>query len=252
MEDKGPIYDSKVRKVLELLNFKTRDEAAAALEYKSWRSLDMFMRRKNFVYDAQEGQYVPAQTRLEKLRKAPKTCAPAKVLSVMAAFEVEKADPKVIAQQEGFENHKDMAEYMTSKGYEWNVYRNNYVRVVGKSKEEEVPTEQSADVSTDTTEQELPAGIAEYLPFLHFLYEKREDLYRLLSGVKEDGKIPRYAVPGLVRTKAIYMSDMVGKLTGEFSREKNVTQREIVEAALLEYLQKYGFKHEVEALLKKM
>jgi hypothetical protein len=33
---------------------------------------------------------------------------------------------------------------------------------------------------------------------------------------------------------------------GEFSREKNVTQREIVEAALVEYLQKYGFKQEVE------
>jgi len=42
--------------------------------------------------------------------------------------------------------------------------------------------------------------------------------------------IPRYAVPGLVRTKAIYMSDMIAKLAGEFSKEKNVTQREIMEA----------------------
>ena len=37
---------------------------------------------------------------------------------------------------------------------------------------------------------------------------------------------------------------------GEFSREKNVTQREIVETALVEYLQKYGFKQEIEALLQ--
>ena len=36
----------------------------------------------------------------------------------------------------------------------------------------------------------------------------------------------------------------------EFSREKNVTQREVMEAALVEYLQKYGFKREIEALLK--
>lgn len=57
----------------------------------------------------------------------------------------------------------------------------------------------------------------------------------LLTGVKEDGKIPRYAVPGIVRTKAIYMSDMIAKLTGEFSEEKNVTQREIMKAALIEY-----------------
>jgi hypothetical protein len=38
------------------------------------------------------------------------------------------------------------------------------------------------------------------------------------------------------------MSDMIDKLAGEFSRKKNVTQREIMEVALVEYLQKYGFK----------
>lgn len=46
------------------------------------------------------------------------------------------------------------------------------------------------------------------------------------------------------------MSDMVAKLTGEFSKEKNISQREVVEGALIEYLQKYGFKREIETLLK--
>ena len=102
----------------------------------------------------------------------------------------------------------------------------------------------------DTSRESLPEDVQEYLPFIRFLYEKRDDVYQLLTGVKEDGKIPRYAVPGLVRTKAIYMSDMIARLTAEFSKEKNVTQREIVEAALVEYLQKYGFKNEIEALLR--
>ena len=48
-------------------------------------------------------------------------------------------------------------------------------------------------------------------------------LFRLLSGTKEDGAVSRYVVPGLVRTKAIYMSDMVSKLTAEFSKEKNIS-----------------------------
>ena len=95
-----------------------------------------------------------------------------------------------------------------------------------------------------------PTDIDEYIPFIRFLYEKRDEIYQLLSGTKEDGTIPRYVVPGLVRTKAIYMSDMVAKLTAEFSKEKNVTQREVMEGALIEYLQKYGFKREVETLLK--
>lgn len=42
----------------------------------------------------------------------------------------------------------------------------------------------------------------------------------MLLRAKEDEKIPRYALPGLVRTKAIYMSDMIAKLAAEFSREK--------------------------------
>lgn len=250
MDEKKPIYDTKVKKILEMMKFKTRDEVAAELKYKNWKSLDMYMRRKNFVFDRREGQYIPAHTRVEKLNRDPKSYAPGKVVSIIAAFEEgEDVDPRVVAKQEGFKDHKEMAEYMKNKGYEWNVYKNNYVKMVGKVKDENAavpppePINQPAGGKT-------PEGIEEYLPFLRFLYEKRDDIYQLLSGTREDGKIPRYAVPGLVRTKAIYMSDMIAKLAGEFSKEKNVTQREIMEAALVEYLQKYGFKREVEALLK--
>jgi len=248
MSDKKPIYDKKVKKILELLKFKTRDEAAAELGYKNYKSLDMYMRRKNFAYDSQEGQYLPMQTRVEKLKNDPKNYAPSKVVSIIAAFEEEGADPKLVAKQEGFTDHKEMAEYMKTKGYEWNVHKNNYVKMVGRIEDESedtVPPPEPINQSAVAAE-----GIAEYLPFLRFLYEKRDDIYQLLSGTREDGKIPRYAVPGLVRTKAIYMSDTIAKLAGEFSKEKNITQREVMEAALVEYLMKYGFKREVEALLK--
>ena len=33
------------------------------------------------------------------------------------------------------------------------------------------------------------AGIKEYLPFIRFLYEKRDDIYQFLTGVKEDGNL---------------------------------------------------------------
>ncbi|SPF51898.1 conserved hypothetical protein [Candidatus Desulfosporosinus infrequens] len=243
MSDNQPVYDDKVKKVLEMLKFKTREEVAEELEYKNWRSLDMFMRRKNFTYDSQEGQYIPVHTRVEKLNRDPKNYAPAKVVSIITAFEEADMDPMLVAKQEGFIDHKEMAEYMKNKSYEWNAYKNNYVKTVGK-------VEDVADRPQEAIGKKMEEGIDEYLPFLRFLYEKRDEVYQLLSGTKEDGKIPRYALPGLVRTKAIYMSDMIAKLAGEFSREKNVTQREIMEAALVEYLQKYGFKREIEALLK--
>jgi hypothetical protein len=240
-----PIYNSKVNKILELLKFKTRDEAAVELGYKNYRGMDQYMRRKNFVFDDKQMQYIPAINRVSDLKIDPKSYAPTKVVSIISAFENENADPKVIAKQAGFKDHKEMAEYMKNKGYEWNAYKNNYLKAVGKVEEEkDEPPE------AKPTREELPDDIAEYLPFIRVLYEKRDDIYHLLTGAKEDGKIPRYAVPGLVRTKAIYMSDMIARLAGEFSKEKNVTQREIMEAALIEYLQKYGFKREIDTLLK--
>ena len=240
-----PIYNSKVNKILELLKFKTRDEAAVELGYKNYRGMDQYMRRKNFVFDDKQMQYIPAINRVRDFKIDPKSYAPTKVVSIISAFENENADPKVIAKQAGFKDHKEMAEYMKNKGYEWNAYKNNYLKAVGKVEEEE-----AEPLEAKPTREDLPDDIGEYLPFIRFLYEKRDDIYHLLTGVKEDGKIPRYAVPGLVRTKAIYMSDMIAKLAGEFSKEKNVTQREIMEAALIEYLQKYGFKREIDTLLK--
>lgn len=243
MTETKPIYDSKVRKIMELLKFQTRDEAAAELGYKNYKSLDMYMRRKHFTFDSKAGQYVPKTNAADKLNKDPKSYAPTKVVSIITAFEEAGADPKLIAKKEGFRDHREMAEYMANKGYEWNAYKNNYVKSIGKVEDtiEEVMEEEAAAVGHD---------IDEYMPFIRFLYEKRDDIYGLISGTKEDGTIPRYVVPGLVRTKAIYMSDMVAKLTAEFSKEKNVSQREVVEGALIEYLQKYGFKREIETLLK--
>jgi len=221
MSDNKPIYTSKVRKIIELLKFQTRDEAAEEMGYKNYKSLDMYMRRKNFRYDSESGQYVPKENRVDKLNRDPKSYAPTKVVSIITAFEEANADPMLIAKQEGFKDHKEMAEYMTNKGYEWNAYKNNYVKAIGKVEEKTADEVIEEAVAT----QIPPTDIDEYIPFIRFLYEKRDDIYQLLSGTKEDGTIPRYVVPGLVRTKAIYMSDMVAKLTAEFSKEKNVNPK---------------------------
>ncbi|MCM3761024.1 hypothetical protein M3212_09530 [Alkalihalobacillus oceani] len=255
MESKEPKYNAKVHKIIDLLKFKDRHEVAREMGYKNYKSLEIFMRRRNFHFDPKQQQYIPAKL----VDKPPKrsvsvTYAPKRAETIMAAFGEEDADPRTIAQNAGFETHKEMADYMKSKGFEWSVHKNNYVPSVGyiEQVKKELPTEEIKAESGKTKQNgETAEGIEEYIPFIRFLYEKRDEVYTLLTGVREDGKLPRYAVPGMVRTKAIYMSDLIAKLTGEFSQEKNITQREIVEAALIEYLQKYGFKQEVEVLLRK-
>lgn len=257
-----PIYDEKAKRIIEMLKFKTRDEVAAELKYKSWKSLDMYMRRKNFAFDSQQGQYFPRKNRIEK--PDPKSYAPTKVAAIITAFEVEGIDPRMVAGQEGFTDHKEMAEYMKTKGYEWNIHKNNYVKTVGRI---DVPVgQQVADAeptlgpigqlspvpTVQPTGGQAPEGLEEYFPFLRYLYENRDRLYQLLTGTRDDGIIPRYAIPGEVKTKAIYMSDMVAKLAVEFCKEKNLSQQEVMEGALLEYLMKYGFKREVDGLLNNL
>jgi hypothetical protein len=151
---------------------------------------------------------------------------------------------------------------LKTKGYEWNVYKNNYVKAVGRIdlpepvggvEAELIPEPISPPVlepTTQPTSKDIPEGLEEYLPFLRYLYENRERLYQLITGTREDGIIPRYALPGEVGTKAIYMSKVIAKLAGEFSKEKNVALKEVMEGALVEYLMKYGFKREVETLLR--
>ena len=80
-----------------------------------------------------------------------------------------------------------MAEYIKTKGYEWNVYKNNYVKAVGRiDVPEPVEGTVSQLMSEPPTLQPLPAptaqltsggvpeGLDEYLPFLRYLYEKRK------------------------------------------------------------------------------
>ena len=41
----------------------------------------------------------------------------------------------------------------------------------------------------------------------------------------------------------------VDALVKEYSKQYNVSQKEIYEVALVEFFKKYGFEHEIEALL---
>ena len=90
-----------------------------------------------------------------------------------------------------------------------------------------------------------------YIGTLKLLYEKEDKLREILEGKKIIGEIPKYSVPGTSKTKSIYMSDLLSRLIIGFSETKNISQKEIVESAVVEYLMNYGYKEEVELLLNR-
>jgi hypothetical protein len=145
-----------------------------------------------------------------------------------------------------------MSEYMERKGFSWSSEKNNYLPTIAH--ESEIIA--ISDLSEVTTEQVFsePDGKvivdSKFLPMLEMLYDNREKLGELLAS-NSNGIVPKYAVPGKAMTKSIYMSNLLSRLLSEYCSTKNLTQRDVVEAAIVEFLKKNGFDLEIEKLLSK-
>lgn len=256
-EDKKPIYDEKVKEILKGLSEKSREELSNEMGYSTWKSLDIYMRRKNFKWNGET--YIPDTNRVDEILDRDELGAPAKVSLVMKLFSKDSSDPKVIAKQTGFKDHKELAEYMKSKGYIWSSEKGNYIKEVGVINQKEIDGEIVGESiskgnignveASSLRNTEVKGEFSKYLPILEYLYENEDRLIELISKDTSDGTIPRYAIPGDKKSSSIYMSQVMFKLLGEFSVEKNIPQKEIVEGALIEYFKKYGFSREMDAVL---
>ena len=148
-----------------------------------------------------------------------------KISRIISGFEGINPDPRLIAEKNGFSSHIEMAEFMKKMKYKWSSECNNYVKSI-----DEINNKAEFNyIVPDKEDQEynIADPIDTYIPFLKFLYNRKDEICELLSNTCNSGKIPRYTLSGIVRT-----------------------QREIFEAAIIEYLQKYGYKEEVEAILE--
>lgn len=247
-----PIYDDKVKKILELLaEGFSREDVAEQFRYSTYRSMDSFMNRKNFLWDKRKGNYVPAdafKAPLETMVNFPSD----KVRRVVMELNKEGADLKEVALKVGFENHFEMARYMKSKGFVWSQEAGNYL-----STSPTMPKEEE-NVATASTSATLEGSISignggeeQYLLLLEWLASNKDGLQSLLGASVASGKIPRFTLQGLFVTKSVHMTNTLDQMVRDFSKEKNINQREIFEVALIEFFQKYGYAREMETLLQK-
>lgn len=247
-----PIYDDKVKKILHLLGEGfSREDVAEQFRYSTYRSMDGFMNRKNFLWDKRKGTYIPAdvfKAPLETMMKFPSDS----VRRVVMELNKEGANPKEIALKVGFENHLEMASYMKSKGFEWSQEAGNYFCTSPTIPEVELGV---ATASTAATNESLPSsgegGFEQFLPLLEWLASNKGGLQSMLGTSVASGQIPRYTFQGLFVTKSVHMTNTLDQMVRDFSKEKNINQREIFEVALIEFFQKYGYAKEIETLLQK-
>lgn len=169
-----------------------------------------------------------------------------------------------VAKKVGMKDHRTIAAYMKDKGYIWSSERQNYVLLKGQQPEidfieEENEYEERMAVNCSSTDfnipptedcyEELPQieKLQRLIPMLEMIDRNKDKLAELLS-INSGGTIPRYVVGGITITKSLCMSHNLSELIKEFSKEKNISQREIFEVAIIEFLKKYGYESEINTL----
>jgi hypothetical protein len=253
-EIKEPVYDERVNRILDYLEQGvTRDEVAGKFRYTSHRSMDIFMSRKNFKWDKRVGTYVPVLSP-NGTEEGRKTYPSDKVRSILAELSKEGADLKEVARKVGFESHMELAAYMKSKGYEWSEEISSY-KQIGQAiqcegQEEKANQGKVLSLQDYQLKKAEHSSLERFIPMLELLEEHFEQLHGLLTQNEEVGQLPRFTLPGRFVTKSVHMTDMLDQMVRDFSKEKNVNQREIFEVALIEFFQKYGYEREVKTLLK--
>jgi hypothetical protein len=252
--------DAVIKKALTLFaEGKDRNETAKRLGYKNHRSLDMYFRRRNYRWDAVQGTYTVHET--PKLPDEPgQEILTTKAQQIVALLSMEGKDPRQVAKLTGFSDIQQMADYMKGRGYVWDGESGNYVRDVGIV--EVLPVEADACELIETEAyvvaesdniSAVPAefnntDLSQYIGMLTFLQKHKEKLYDLLM-VKHEKKIPRYVIAGACMAKSLQIPVSLDKLVKNFSVEKNVSQKDVLTVALIEFLTKYGYDVEVEYMI---
>ena len=230
--DDAPIYTDKVNYILNgLKKGKSRADLAEELNYSSYKSMDTMIRRKNFIWDSDEYMYVP------KNGQNAKEFVPgsAKAELVINLFR-EHDDPKKVAKEAGFKDHLQLAQHMKDEGYQWSRKEGNYVEVEEDDAKEKKKTVRQGPGLHETTILQL----GKYLPLLKYLEENEEKIKELIDNDDEiSGKEPNtYSLKGTSKTKNIYMSRLAIQKLEDFANKHRLSQRQVVEAALVEYFRK--------------
>lgn len=246
----------------ELASGRDREELALSLGYKSYKTMDGFVRRQGYTWDRHLGNYLLPSERRNGRYALIDDGVTGKPGEIIRLFAKKQLDAKEVAQQAGFHGHRDLAHYMKLKGYTWDAEIQNYrlEKQAADSLENQGAIDQ--EIQAESPHQTSPVGLqaddqgnrqTAELTLLDYLVQKEDVLRKLLEreeAMETDGIIPRFAVPGVFITKSVHMTNQLDQLIKDFSNEKNIRQRELFEVALLEFFQKYGYKKEVDVLLQ--
>jgi hypothetical protein len=241
--------NDKTKEILRhLAEGKNRHDTAKILGYQSYMGLHNYMVRHNFTWNSEVENYVNSNNKMTigKVIRFNESMHETKISSIILEFQ-NGMSSKDVARKFNFESVRDMADYMRIRGCFWDNSIRNYKKQQDETFDIMISVE---DEITGDNEKHIDATY-KFTDLLEFLNVNKEKFKLMLSEDFENGSLPRYVLCGINVTKSVHMVSTLDQLTRAYSQEKNISQREIFQIALIDFFRRYGYEKEIEVLIKK-
>lgn len=247
-------FDEQEANILkEISEGYNREDIYKKYGYSSIRTMDAFFRRRGFI--VKNGKYIKRDEYRSKMLDQISGSIPFRAKMIASKFKKDGvlANPSDIAKTFGFQDYTEMNNYMRNNNMFYNSSTKTYEpRIIKKTdllsgltgRDEKI--EQAKNLISKNDDEE---DSSKYYQLLNYLYENKERLVELCTPSLSDNTPQRYLIPGGKKVKSIYLSQGLSAIIDDFSHSKNITIREMVEGAVIEYLIKYGYRSEIEILL---
>jgi hypothetical protein len=239
------VYDDpKINQTLSMLEQgKSKEEIYMHYGNKNWKTVEMYFRRRGFRWNGETFEPIEEKTTSAAVEaKFIQT----KAAQIIRQLTQKKADIRQITMKNGFRSVEELGEYMKSHGYVWDSDVNNYEYDENTVQK---PASSPKKIPIVGTVAGRAEGREEYQFLLDYLLDKKERLYELLEK-ENNGTLPRYKFKGAKANKTLGLPTSLQTLLNDFSKEFNVTQRDIIEVALAEFFKKYGYDEQLNSVLQ--
>ncbi|OMC89221.1 hypothetical protein BK128_04675 [Viridibacillus sp. FSL H7-0596] len=237
--------DELIQQVLELLAQGKKKDEVASICRKQWKTIDMYFRRRQFHW--KDNTFVPKEPVIDEAYRT--IVGDSRAANITRQLMSKNADIQSVAIKNGFQNEVELGKYMRTKDFVWDKDNRNYKFEPKKSN---AINESTITIANTQVDSFIPTSLEEYKELLSFLMYHENQLRILLGNrpnLSDEYGIPNYKIKGNNDRITLTISSTLKILLKDFSDSYNTNQRTVLEAALIEFFQKYGYKNHVNEFL---
>jgi hypothetical protein len=241
LDNKVTKLDDRMSGVLEMIaQGKKKNEIIKEHRFRSWQTLEKHFFDRGYIWDGVT--FVPKQ---EDSAVEDAALLNTKAGLIIRSLNQKDVDARQVARKNGFQTTEQMGDYMRGQGFVWCADTSNYE--YNKQKTDTETTK--APVSDRIVQENIPSSLDGYKEVLDYLVQNQSRLRDLLE-ITSDGTIPRYKFKGVKANKTINMTTSIQTLLTDFSKEFNVSQKDVVEVALAEFFKRYGYENQLNSAIQ--